>query len=267
MTVTAAATEVTMRMLMRALGLGILLIIFHAAAVSADAILITDARRVDAGAHLDFELPPGGDDVRTPSVPFTPFAGFASQTATDGLSSAQTTASQRSSVSSTVFSASGTVDSSARANGNGESFTAAAGGSSLFDIEFDLTAPHRFSLTGLAGVDLVDEVPGGGGFGEVDFLLMSQVSSSEVVTLVNKGFRNVAGGQVDFRGIVPAGSSRLQVEASTESVSAGGFTRHTPSFDVTFTLTPTPEPGSLLLVGGGLLALARRHRMRRPMLA
>jgi hypothetical protein len=251
--------EVTMRVLVRAFELGILLTICTASTASADVILIRDGRLVDAGAHLTTQGFPG-DDVRTPSVPFAPFAATASQSAGDGVSSAQTVTTQRSSVSSSVFIASGTVDSSATGDGNGEFFNAQSGGSSLFDIEFDVPVPHAFSLTGLMEVDTVGGFPGADGFGEVDVLLTSLQPSSELIVL-SSGFRNASGGQVDFAGILPAGRGRFQIEAFTESVSGGSFTRHTPSYDLTFTLTPTPEPGSLFLIGGGLVALARRRLM------
>jgi hypothetical protein len=249
-----------MRVLVRGFALGILLIVYSASTAVADPILIRDGRLVDAGAHVDSAFP--ADDVRTPAVAFAPFAAVASQSVAAGVSSATTVTSQRSSISSSVFTASGTVDSSAQGNGNGEFFNAQSGGSSLFDVEFELPVSHAFSLTGLIGMDLVGGFPGADGFGEVDILLTSLQSSSEVIVL-SKGFRNVSGGQVDFGGILPAGRARLQVEASTESVSAGAFTRHTPSYDVTFMLTPTPEPGSLFLIGVGLLALARRRIMLR----
>jgi hypothetical protein len=254
------AMEVTMRVLVRAFGLGILLTICHASTVSADPILVRDGRLVFASARLDPES--SVPDVGTPSAPFATFTGLASQSAADGLSSAQAVTTQRSALSSRLFSASGTVDSSARGNGNGEFFNASATGSSLFDIEFDLPVPHVFSLTGLIGVESIDEFPGAGGFGEVDVLLTSQLLSGEVIVL-SDGLRGVGSRQLDARGILPTGRSRLQVEAFTESVSAGVFTRHTPSFDVAFALTPTPEPGSLFLFGGGLLALARRRLMLR----
>jgi hypothetical protein len=251
--------EVTMRVPVRAFGLGILLTICHASTVSADPILISDRRLVSAFAGLEPESPVS--DVKTPSTPFAPFTGLASQTAGDGLRSAETVATQRSSLSSRLFSASGTVDSSARGNSNGEFFNAFAIGSSSFDIEFDLPVPHVFSLTGLVEVDSID-APGGGGIGEVEVVLTSQLPSGEVIVL-SDGLRGVGSRQLDDRGLLPTGRSRLRVEATTESISEGGFTRHTPSFDVAFALTPTPEPGSLFLFAGGLLALARRRLMLR----
>jgi len=251
-----------MRILVRGFALGILLI-FYSASALADPILIRDRRLVDAGAHVDSAFP--ADDVRTPSTPFAPFMAVATQSVAVGVSSATTVTSQRSSISSSVFTASGKVDSSAQGNGNGEFFNAQSGGSSLFDVEFDVPVPHAFSLTGLIGMDLVGGFPGAEGFGEVDILLTSLQPSSELIVL-SKGFRNVSGGQIDFGGVLPAGRGRFQVEAFTESVSAGPFTRHTPSYDVTFTLTPTPEPGSLFLIVSILLPVWRsisRHQVDR----
>ena len=65
--------------------------------------------------------------------------------------------------------------------------------------------------------------------------------------------------RLSVSGVLPSGRHRLFVEAFTESVSLGGSARHTPSFDLEFAVSPVPEPASLLLVGGGLLALAAKR--------
>ena len=94
-----------MRVLVPAFSLGILPIISTASALLADAILVTDNRRVLA-----------------------------------------------------PVSASGAVDSSAA--GAGESFDSAfTSGSSLFDVDFDVPAPHHFCLTGLIAVNRLEEFP------------------------------------------------------------------------------------------------------------
>src|SRR5688572_13703917 len=102
--------EVTMRVLVRAFSLGILLTLGHASALVADPILITDARSVAASARAGDKDSPL--DLQTPAALFAPFVGQASAAVVDGLVSAQTVATQRSSFGPGVFSASGKVDSS-----------------------------------------------------------------------------------------------------------------------------------------------------------
>ena len=242
---------VTMRVLLRVLSLGTLLAISHVAAASADPILITDSRRLIASTFVvgDFQ-----SNVQTPSTPFAPFVGRASQSAIDGLANANTVAIQRSSFGRNIFSASGMVDSSATGTAGEEFFDASATGSSLFDVEFDLTAPHRYSITGLMAVDRTEDLPTSQGLGEVDVSLTSPLVGDIVfIDGLTLGSR-----QLHVTGILPAGRHRFFVEAFTESVSGGDLSRHTPNFDVEFAVAPVPEPASMLLLGAGLLALASK---------
>src|SRR5437867_885527 len=112
----------------RAFSLAILVALGHASALLADPVLITDNRSVLAAASVGSESPVS--DLQEPSEPFAPFVGLASAFRIEGLISAQTVATQRSSVGPRLFSASGTVDSSAA--GAGESFDSTfTAGSSL----------------------------------------------------------------------------------------------------------------------------------------
>ncbi len=226
----------------------------HASALCADPILVTDNRGVFALALIGAQFPT--PDLQTPSAPFAPFDGLALGSVVDGVRSAHTVSSQESSFSPNRWSATGSVDSSA--TGSEESLDPAfTAGSSLFDVEFDLAGPHRFSLTGLVGVNRLEEAPGSGGFGEVDFSLVTQSLSGEIL-VIGDGLR-FGSRELNFSGILPGGRHRLFAEAFTESVSNGQLARHTPSFDLEFALTPVPEPGTWLLMGGGLLGLASKR--------
>jgi hypothetical protein len=247
------AGEVTMSVLRRAFSLGLLLALVHASPLSADPVLVSDTRRVTALSLIGSDFPP--PDVQMPAAPFAPFVGLASSSVTVGEASAQTTTNQRSSFGDRVFRGSGSVDSSAI--GSGESAAPAfTAGSSLIDVDFDLTSPHRFDLLVQLAVSRMEEFPGSGGFGEADFVL-----SSDDVAIVADGLR-FGSRQREAAGILPAGSYRLYAEAFTESVSSVLFTSHTPTFDLELSLTPVPEPGSLLLLGGGCAALAARRRSK-----
>ncbi len=245
-----------MRLLVRAFSLTFLLIISCPSSVSADPILVTDRRRVAALALIGDNFP---TDAQTPSAPFAPFVGTASASVVEGLSSGQTVTTQSSSFGPRVFSASGTVDSSA--TGSGEFLNPGSTvGSSLFDFEFDLANPHRFLLKALLAVDRIDPF-GTEGFGEVDVLLISTLLSGDFDIVISEGIR-FGRRELNVTGILPAGRHRFSTEAFTESLSFGELTRHSPRFDLEFEVQPVPEPGSLMLLGGGLLALASR-RLRR----
>jgi hypothetical protein len=250
--------EVTMGVLVRAFSLALVLTIGHASVLFADPVLITDSRRVLALALIGGQFPP--PDLQTPSTPFGSFVGLASASVVDGQTTARTVTTQHSSFGPRLWKASGTVDSSA--TGAGESVDSGfTSGSSLFDLEFDLPGPHRFSLTGFMAVDRTEDSPGSGGFGEVDVFLITQSPPGEIA-VIGDGLR-FGSRQLDITGNLPKGRHRFFAEAFTESLSAGELSRHTPSFDFEFALTPVPEPGSLLLLGGGLVALASKRSLRR----
>ncbi|HTI38909.1 MAG TPA: PEP-CTERM sorting domain-containing protein [Vicinamibacterales bacterium] len=239
----------------RTVGIGILLIVSSVAAASADPILVTDGRFVAASAIVNAQPPTVV--VNTPSAPFSPFTASASATATAAAFTAQTTSTQHSSLGSTLFSASGSIDSSADVSAP-EGF-AFANGSSTFEIEFDLSMPYSFALTGSIAVD---DMELGGGFGEVEVSLGTEPVSGGIDVVAGDDIR--FGSQLlDFTGVLPAGRHRLLVEASTESVASDGLAHHGSNFDVDFALTPTPEPPSIFLLGAGTVVLATKRRLAR----
>jgi hypothetical protein len=150
-----------------------------------------------------------------------------------------------------LFSASGTIETSAALAGNPDSFAFAAG-TSMFDIEFDLPMPHRFTLSGLLAVEPRESISG---FAEADLGLIS--GSSGLIAF--QFGRRFGSQQLDATGVLPAGTYRLSAEAFSEALGGEGFARNASSFDFDFALTPTPEPGALLLFGGGLLALVSKR--------
>ena len=113
-------------------------------------------------------------------------------------------------------------------------------------------------MTSFIAVDRIEE---SGGFGEVDLVLANRSLSGDIV-VVGDGLR-FGSRQLRVTGILPTGRHRLYAEAFAESASSGIFSRHTPRFDLELQLTPVPEPGSLFLIGGGLLALACKRLLAR----
>ena len=235
----------------RPLALGILLVIASVQPASGDPILVTDGRVLAVSALTNAQPPTVV--VKTPMASFSPFVETATANAAAGSVTAQTIATQRSSIGPALFAATGTIDSAANTPDGLDGF-AFANGSSTFEIEFDLGAAYRYALTGLISVDGTGE---GGGFGEAEVSLgTEQVSGgTDVVQEADIRFGSQL---ITVTGVLPAGRQRLFMEASTESVANAGRSHHGSSFSLDLALTPTPESTTVSLVGGGLLILAAR---------
>jgi hypothetical protein len=104
----------------------------------------------------------------------------------------------------------------------------------------------------------VDDVQQGGGFGEIEVSLGTEPLSGGIDVIAGDDIR-FGSELLDLTGVLPAGRHRLFVEASTESVANDGLSQHGSRFDIDFALTPTPEPASIFLLGGGSLMLAMRR--------
>jgi hypothetical protein len=216
-------------------------------------ILVSDQRFIVASAGV------GGQQthptvVKTPSAPFSLFVEEATTTAADASVTASATATQRSSVDGMSFSVFGSSESSAASTSSSEN-SGFGTGRSTFEIEFDLAAPLRYALTGelafphseIEGEDAI-------ALGEAAVFLENEPLSGglRVINGIDTGSES----QFAFAGLLPAGRYRFFAEASTESLALRGGRSHLGStFDFDFTLTPTPELGSLLLFASGAVAL------------
>lgn len=224
---------------MRAL-LVVLLLAAHATVLHADPILISDGRYVLALASIE----PPGDRIDTlesrgPDVPFGPFDATVSVAEAFGESVARSTAFQRSVVSPTRFTGTGSLDSFASANGT----WVGAAANTAFAITFDLAIPHRFRFTG-------EFLKGGNGFTEFEVAFAGEGSLGE-------------GSEFGTSGILSAGRHEFYISVLTEAYPGeNGLEQATGSYDVDLELEPVPEPGTLLLMATGLSAVvARRLRL------
>lgn len=250
-----------MRTLLYPLTLGILLTMGVGRVASADPILVTDGRLLAVDATLNGRDPIF--DGATPSAPFAPFDEVATATDTDGSAMAQSTATQRSSVSPTRFSASGSAESFVNAPNVGN--VAGGAGGTIFDITFDLPTPSRFAVTGFLAVSAFDQ-SNGEPQEIIAFLSNESIPGEPQVFFDGIGFGTL---QLNHTGFLRAGTYRLYAEANTESngvidpdSGSEALSHHKSTFDLDFQLTPVPEPGSMILLGSGLVAFAAR-RVRR----
>jgi hypothetical protein len=250
-----------MRGLLQSLGVALFLTVSVGQSASADPILVTDGRVVGGVAVVD-DL----DILETvrPSPPFAFFDRVTSVTAAEGSVIGTSTATQRSSVSPTRFHAAATAESFADAPNVGD--FARTTGFSNFVIDFDLSTPYRFTLTDFMVVNDFQPTGTGEGTSFVDILISNADSSFQLIEGIGGG---TGTRQLDRTGILLAGSYSLQAEASTEALGnpnpesgVGPLSHHGASFDLDFQLTPVPEPGSMLLLGSGLVALVSRRVWR-----
>jgi PEP-CTERM motif-containing protein len=201
----------------------LLLVGSHAAAASADAILVSDGRLV-----LTCVNPCSSPvQLRRPTVPFDPFDLTISSVLTEGGRTRRATASQRTVVTPTRFTGSG--------------FTEVAGGvaENAFAITFDLLGPHYYRFTG--------------SFDEV-----GDSESTELQASFAGGKCFVLPCDFAPRGVLPVGQQKLFISLVTESPH---YAR--ASYDVDLSMQPVPEPASIGLLAAGLTGAAAGRRWKR----
>ncbi|MEE9423990.1 MAG: hypothetical protein V3V18_03305 [Methylococcales bacterium] len=238
-------------------------------AVHADVILRSDSRGVSAGFSVTTSVASGEftEDIgeRIDSLgDFSPFNADVNANFSDGDSSVNVTADQSSEVTLTSISGQG----SANANVGGSLEDSYAIATSSLTMNFELTSPTDYRLTGNVDED-EDEDP--------DFVATSEVrlsssdGSSFTQSLTPELIDQIP---LDFAGILPAGSYTIYAFASADifsgdpisSAEAFSFLLEFPNESITVDPIPDPIPipipGAALLFGSGLLALLGRLRFR-----
>ena len=251
-----------MRGVLQSLSFALLLTIAIGQDTAADPILVADGRALGRGARVnDIVVDPFNV---TPPAPFAFFDGVTTVTASEGSAIATATASLRSSVSPTRFHATGTAESFANAPDVGD--FASTFGFSHFGIDFELPFAYRFTLTDFMVADDLASIGTGKGARLVNVFISNAAASFPFTESLGGGARRR---QFTRTGLLSAGFHSLQADAITEAMGnslpgsgIGSLSHHRASFELDFQLTPVPEPGSMLLLGSGLIAFAARRARR-----
>jgi hypothetical protein len=243
-------------------------------AVHADVILRSDLRSVRADSSTTTLVASGefreNIDKRIDSLgDFSPFNADVNANLSDGGLSVNATADQSSEVTSTSISGRGSANANADAslNENSSNENSSTDASTFLSMDFELTSPTDFRLTGNVDAEADPEL----------FTAYTEVGLSRNgagVSLSLSADPLTGPVSLDVAGILPAGSYLLFVSAnafastnefsanSSSSASEFSFLLEFPGESITLDPRPIPIPGAALLFGSGLLAFLGRLRFR-----
>lgn len=217
-------------------------LVFTAAQAAATPINVVANRLVEVGDI--------GVNVLGPLSPSSALGAF-SDSVTANLSDEDVTAEQNSNIGSGGFSGTGTATVGFSVLETEEVFA-----HSLFEVSFDLTSPHSYTLTG----DLTANVDGGSALGVFELVGPTPLGFSAI---------DFASQVLSSSGVLAPGSYQLTVLALMypgETIEEFSFMGGTATYDFNFLLqestTPAPEPGTLALLAFGLMGLGLAGRKR-----